>query len=220
MNIKGNVARLPLESHLVASTPLHVNHDATPLPHSIYSQPMRSQSPPNSWREPASCTHYRTHTQRHMHTHAELHIHGLIGVKVTSLSCILPFKMLTLKVAAGYNFKQFGVCKYCTVYSRPSLKNYMSCQIKTIQNFMVTSFSCQDEKEHLSDFMLMIVCAVMGLSLHHRHSFPTLKPDRSDKYGLGCLCFKKLLVWNRKVHSMVFYKVSIHPRGYCNLAFD
>lgn len=134
--------------------------------------------------------------------------------------CILPFKMLTLKVAAGYNFKQFGVCKYCTVYSRPSLKNYMSCQIKTIQNFMVTSFSCQDEKEHLSDFMLMIVCAVMGLSLHHRHSFPTLKPDRSDKYGLGCLCFKKLLVWNRKVHSMVFYKVSIHPRGYCNLAFD
>lgn len=41
-----------------------------------------------------------------MHTHAELHIHGLIGVKVTSLSCILPFKMLTLKVAAGYNFKQ------------------------------------------------------------------------------------------------------------------
>lgn len=100
-----------------------------------------------------------------MHTHAELHIHGLIGVKVTSLSCILPFK--TLKVAAGYNFKQFGVCKYCTVYSRPSLN------VKTIQNFMVTSFSCQDEKEHLSDFMLMIVCAAMGLSLHHRHSFPT-----------------------------------------------
>lgn len=96
----------PCKLYLVASTLLHVNHDATPLPHSIYSQPMRSQSPPNSWREPASCTHYRTHTQTNMHTHAELHIHGLIGVKVTSLSCILPFKMLTLKVAAGYNFKQ------------------------------------------------------------------------------------------------------------------